>query len=805
MKCCRAITLALLPLLLGTMLLAGCRGGSGSDQSSLTDIRPPDSELHDFLMSELARLGKDPAKTTSEAAKGDANRVFDLDLALIDPDGPGGDPPTGVSINWSEVLIGDYDQNGQVNVSDLTPLGRELNSTVVYDDKTLHGGFAGWPTGDPTDDGGETPPATESPAANWRQARIDGDRNGLLTQADITPIAVHWQEALSGYRIYRQAPGETEFTILPGQPGTSDGLSVNHPTAPGNAPVLYSFEDENASASGIYLYYVAPFDLQSQQQGPASGIVSIDLDTGTVNSSPVANLSVTPDFAGAPAEITLDASASYDPDGSIAAWEWDFDGDGITDWLSTDPIPETSSDGTVDSFVEVKTGKMRASYNRGNADYLHPSVTAIDDLSAASLPIDAQLGISGWVDSEFIWATNDNPFSFTPARYFYDELTGQLLCTGTSSDQRALYLGIRTGFEQWEEEKVFDTDDPVVHAVVGDEFIRYNYGHPVFRADGSPIVFITVTYTIGFANALFLAEKNNGTWDLSVLYESPEGFNNATLAATIENAVTRIGPSEFLALVGENYDSRPEPSTSARYLAVHYDNGEISVENPSLDLIYKENQFRQTTSLITTGLDGKAYIPLEYAGFSTGIPEIRYLVRDNSGIWKLQQFSFPEETQLNVTMLIRDLLVKASGEPTLLISNEADDMKSEQLVLANVQSGDWSIQYLQNQYRTLARYDLHEIIGNRIVTCNYNNGLLPEGIKNWAPCFAIEGPKTINENLFFLPQQGNFESGGVAGVFELLPSTLFAVISANSDEYSNIPNTGASPGAFIRERVDPRN
>ncbi|MEZ5339857.1 MAG: hypothetical protein R3F46_16540, partial [bacterium] len=116
-------------------------------------------------MSELERLGKDPAKTTSEAATGDANRVFDLDLALIDPDGPGGDPPTGVSINWSEVLIGDYDQNGQVNVSDLTPLGRELNSTVAYDDKTLHGGFAAWPAGDPADDGGETPPASSSPAA----------------------------------------------------------------------------------------------------------------------------------------------------------------------------------------------------------------------------------------------------------------------------------------------------------------------------------------------------------------------------------------------------------------------------------------------------------------------------------------------------------------------------------------------------------------------------------------------------------------------------------------------------------------
>lgn len=568
------------------LLVAGCKGAETASTSLDNRIGDQSNELHDFLMAELARLGKDPMKTTSEAATGDANRVFDLDLVLIDPDGPGGDPPTGVSINWSEVLVGDYDQNGQVNVSDLTPLGRELNGTVAYDDKSLHGGFAGWPAGDPYDDGGETPPAVGSPAANWRLARIDGDRNGLLTQADITPIAVHWQEALSGYRIYRQAPGESEFTIVPGNAGTSDGLSVDHPTAPGNAPVLYGFADDNATTSGIYLYYVAPFDLQSQEQGPASGIVSIDLDTGTVNSSPVASLSVSPDFAGAPAEITLDATASYDPDGSIAAWEWDFDGDGITDWLSTDPLPEQSSDGTVDSFEEVNPGVVKVTYRQGFAEYLEPTIEVMDNAGAADSD-SAQLGISGWVH-EVISADDPtfdppgNEVSFIVQDMEIDPATGEIVICGNVDRS---YLDIPAGMRfarrsnsgDWQEESVLQHEGSILDELNGSA-VNTEIG---WQQNGEPVLLFTVSQLVfgGYSYVMFMSERSQGgTWDTQMVFEGEIPIGGVNRGA-INGKIDQIEPGLFYSLVSDTTQGVDGLGFKAsKYYVLKYHNGDISSE-----------------------------------------------------------------------------------------------------------------------------------------------------------------------------------------------------------------------------------
>ena len=215
---------------------------------------PAADNLSAYLQAEFARLGIEPDKVVAAAPRGEANAVFDLAAAVIDPDGEGGDPPTGIALTWTERCIGDYDQNGLVNASDLTPLGVHWQEAVAYDAPSLHGGCDYWPTGDPDDAGTGTD--------NWRCARIDGNANGLIEMADITPIAQHSGEQLSGYRVYRRGPLNADWVLLPDPLGGSSALSIERPPVQVTAPVRYSFTD-NPGYPGLYEYYVIAYALGS--------------------------------------------------------------------------------------------------------------------------------------------------------------------------------------------------------------------------------------------------------------------------------------------------------------------------------------------------------------------------------------------------------------------------------------------------------------------------------------------------------------------------------------------------------------
>lgn len=58
---------------------------------------------------------------------------------------------------------------------------------------------------------------------------------------------------------------------------------------------------------------------------------------GMRNQPPVAKLVVSPAAPRARQEVLFDASASYDPDGTIKEYRWDFDGDGKVDLTSAEP------------------------------------------------------------------------------------------------------------------------------------------------------------------------------------------------------------------------------------------------------------------------------------------------------------------------------------------------------------------------------------------------------------------------------------------------------------------------------------
>jgi PKD repeat protein len=66
--------------------------------------------------------------------------------------------------------------------------------------------------------------------------------------------------------------------------------------------------------------------------------------TGTItirgmrNQPPTVSVSASPTEPRARQEVTFDASASYDPDGQIVEFQWDFDGDGAIDWAGPEAV-----------------------------------------------------------------------------------------------------------------------------------------------------------------------------------------------------------------------------------------------------------------------------------------------------------------------------------------------------------------------------------------------------------------------------------------------------------------------------------
>lgn len=383
--------LAALRFLLLLATLSSCStgvtvNGSNADSSNNPPDRPSLVEMQDCLYRELDRLGIDPARTAAIAPAGEANAVFDMHGEIIL-----GDPPI-IVFSWTERMLGDYNQDGLVGVSDLTPIGQSYNQTVLYDDPAAHGGIAHWPLGDP-DAGG---------AQNWRMARVDGNDDGLIYLTDITTIAQHWEERISGYRLYFQTPSMDEFEMLPNPGDAGSPLTVPRSVAdPGNpnSPFRYELSYTPPAEEGFYHFYVAPYDSSTDTEGTPSPVLTLPEE----GAPPVATLAADPTAGNPPLEVTFDASGSTDADGAITKYEWDFDGDGSYDEDSGEPeatftyTDSGSYNGTVrvtDTSFQTDTASIEIAVNTP------PVAVIVADPKDALAPFESTLTVDGSYDPD---------------------------------------------------------------------------------------------------------------------------------------------------------------------------------------------------------------------------------------------------------------------------------------------------------------------------------------------------------------------------------------------------------------------
>lgn len=302
-------------------VLGGC-GGKGiapdpvNSATGFQDMYVQDdsalmAQLQATLAAEFERLGIDPTKVPVRAPADDANAVFDLEARLLTTS-----PPYEVELTWTERIVGDYDQNSEVNISDLTPLVIYYGQTVEYDDPALHDGFEFWPSGDPDDGAGGT--------LNWRKARVDGDNNGEINLSDITPIVLHWNESLDGYRISRAGPDNPFYSELPNPEDAFSPLTIERPdNIDPSAPVRYTFIDEFQEL-GEYCYYVKPYDVIGDDEGTGSNFDCIDTLVADIE---ITNLE--PPYAGkAPLVVSFNAADSKAINNTIVKYEWDWQMEG---------------------------------------------------------------------------------------------------------------------------------------------------------------------------------------------------------------------------------------------------------------------------------------------------------------------------------------------------------------------------------------------------------------------------------------------------------------------------------------------
>lgn len=202
---------------------------------------------------------------------------------------------------WPYTSQGDCDQNGEVNISDLTPLG-------------LHFGAAG--------------PFAQDSALSL----VDADGNGEINIADLTPIGANFGSAVEGYRLFISSSA-SDYPAAPDGPNGAGAAQVGEALFPAGSLQDYPeqrryFSLVAAGPAAGELAWVRP------AQGSALGIASSPVGpAAAANQAPLAAISGTSSGGAAPLGIDFTAAASTDPDGDPLTYRWDLDGDGV---LETD-------------------------------------------------------------------------------------------------------------------------------------------------------------------------------------------------------------------------------------------------------------------------------------------------------------------------------------------------------------------------------------------------------------------------------------------------------------------------------------
>ena len=166
-----------------------------------------------------------PYKSVATPPTGEANRVNDL---AISDNGDGT-----FTLSWHYRNLGDYDQDGSVGISDITPLAQHYNEEVPGDD-------------------------TER---NSLQAVIDGSGSGRIGIEDITPIAMHYAVEVEHYAVEGAAEEAGAYELV---------SEVAQDAGSGEGRLEYSVIIESPAA---LWHRVVPYDTEGTAGEPSNAVL----------------------------------------------------------------------------------------------------------------------------------------------------------------------------------------------------------------------------------------------------------------------------------------------------------------------------------------------------------------------------------------------------------------------------------------------------------------------------------------------------------------------------------------------------